>query len=257
MNLDSRYMVIIAASLMIGIFVAPYAQSLLGTLRPSVRPPSNVPDPSLCRTDWTANLRAPEKFQLIQPCIQVTGTVQRQFVELGDGDTKVLLLPDARFVSLLNPINRQNLNGTLMVEIIPADSPFVDIPAVGTHISVIGALVVDMPKGWVEIHPAWRIFLFKVSISTVISPTGAGSLEVDVSVTESFANQTAVLVPQAFVKAELSNSVGTVLRWAVGSTSSAGNSRLIFNNLPPGEYNLKVLARQGSSSGYNEVNLTL
>jgi hypothetical protein len=81
---------------------------------------------------------------------------------------------------LLNDKNVGALGGLLVVEIVPADEPGctagqppkpahgsydygvctganIAPPAIGAHVTVVGAYVRDEDHGWAEIHPAWSI----------------------------------------------------------------------------------------------------
>ena len=66
---------------------------------------------------------------------------------------------------LLNQENNNQVNGMLVIEIIPKDqnfNPYVQIPRNGDRIQVYGAWVTDNPHGWNELHPAWKIKILPV-----------------------------------------------------------------------------------------------
>jgi hypothetical protein len=64
-----------------------------------------------------------------------------------------------QYKKLLNDANNNQVNGMIVIEIIPKDqnSKLVEIPKDGDKIDAIGAWVTDTPHGWNEIHPAWKI----------------------------------------------------------------------------------------------------
>jgi hypothetical protein len=60
----------------------------------------------------------------------------------------------------LNKINKKKTVGYLIVEIVPKDqknNKDVIKPKTGDKVDVWGAWVTDKPKGWHEIHPAWKV----------------------------------------------------------------------------------------------------
>jgi hypothetical protein len=65
---------------------------------------------------------------------------------------------------LLNQENTNQVNGMLVIEIIPKDqnNNFVQIPKNGNTIEVYGAWVTDNPHGWNELHPTWKIKILPV-----------------------------------------------------------------------------------------------
>ncbi len=80
---------------------------------------------------------------------------------MSDGDYKFQLDVQKKYKNLLNKGNKKKTNGNLIVEIVPKDrnSKSVDLPNNGDDVQVWGALVKDKPKGWNEIHPAWKVVL--------------------------------------------------------------------------------------------------
>ena len=104
--------------------------------------------------------------------MNATGVVQFAQTE-NDGDVHISLMLDRQDRYLLNAGNRRKHDGTLVVEVVPADQSgcrqgervrygrctgaHVRTPQRGERVSVTGPWVLDRPHGWREIHPAWRI----------------------------------------------------------------------------------------------------
>jgi len=118
--------------------------------------------------DPKAHVYSPDRLQLLAPCVTVTGTVAVIRSER-DGDLHVLLGLDSGQEKYINAKNVSSENGDLVLEpvcvrpptqpdAIPACAAYTNplpIPAVGTHISVTGAWVLDLDHGWMEIHPVF------------------------------------------------------------------------------------------------------
>jgi len=68
---------------------------------------------------------------------------------------------DKEYKSLLNKDSKKKTDGNLVVEIVPRDqdSKYVELPDKGDNVEVWGAWVIDKPKGWNEIHPAWKVII--------------------------------------------------------------------------------------------------
>ena len=93
-------------------------------------------------------------------CEKVTGIVHdMKGTKEDDGDYQFNLLLDQPYKKLLNEQNNKQVNGMLVIEIIPKDqsSNLVQIPKNGDKIEAHGAWVTDNPHGWNELHPAWKI----------------------------------------------------------------------------------------------------
>ncbi len=104
------------------------------------------------------------RFLVLSTCEKAVGVVhnmtgQRQ----DDGDYQFNIDVDEPYKRLLNGNNIKQVNGMLVVEIIPKDqnNPNVAIPKNGDRIEVYGAWVTDRPHGWNEIHPAWNVTIIK------------------------------------------------------------------------------------------------
>jgi hypothetical protein len=76
-----------------------------------------------------------------------------------DSDYQFNLFLDQPYKRLLNEQNNKQVNGMLVIEIIPKDqnSNLVQIPKNGGRIEAYGAWVTDNPHGWNELHPAWKV----------------------------------------------------------------------------------------------------
>jgi len=85
----------------------------------------------------------------------------RQFLTnlIADKDYQFNLLLDQLYKKLLNEQNNKQVNGMLVIEIIPKDQStnLVQIPKNDDKIEAYGAWVTDNPHGWNELHPAWKI----------------------------------------------------------------------------------------------------
>jgi uncharacterized protein YgiM (DUF1202 family) len=110
-----------------------------------------------CREgDVLTHVHDPERLTLFNRCVTASGTVA-EISRNPDGDLTFRLALDPAYAYLLNDGNRNMLRGTLQIEIIPADQPFAAEPALGAHVTVTGAYVLDTEYGWMEIHPAWFV----------------------------------------------------------------------------------------------------
>lgn len=102
------------------------------------------------------DLRILSKFE------EVIGTVKHT-KKMNDGDYKFALKVRDKYKFLLNKINKKKTGGYLIVEIVPKDQKDKNIlkPKKGDRVDVWGAWVTDKPKGWHEIHPAWKVMEVK------------------------------------------------------------------------------------------------
>jgi hypothetical protein len=130
------------------------------------------PAPGCRDGDPLENVRDPQRLRALRRCVTATGTVRFAQRE-NDDDIHISLALDRKDRHLLNDGNRRKHQGTLVVEIVPADQPGcrtgervrygrctganVRTPRSGERIRVTGPWVLDRPHGWNEIHPAWRI----------------------------------------------------------------------------------------------------
>jgi hypothetical protein len=99
-------------------------------------------------------------LEILSECEKAVGKV-KHVQEMPDGDYKFLLKLDKEYKSLLNKDNKKKTGGNLVVEIVPKDqdSKYIELPNKGDKVEVWGAWVIDKPKGWNEIHPAWKVIV--------------------------------------------------------------------------------------------------
>lgn len=112
-----------------------------------------------CRTGEVLSGASNEKdLKVLSECQEAIGVVKHT-KKMDDGDFKFLLDLDKKFDFLLNEGNNQKTDGLLVVEIVPKDQNIagVTLPKTGDKVEIWGAWVTDMPKGWHEIHPAWKV----------------------------------------------------------------------------------------------------
>lgn len=116
--------------------------------------------------DPHAHIYSPDRLQLLDPCVTVIGTVALIRSEK-DGDLHVLLRLDPGQSTYVNAANVSGEQGDLVLEPVCVSTPTqtdaiapcadytnpLSIPAVGTHVAVTGAWVLDLDHGWMEIHP--------------------------------------------------------------------------------------------------------
>jgi len=102
-------------------------------------------------------------LKILSKCEEVIGTVKHT-KKMNDGDYKFALKVRDQYKDLLNKINKKKTGGFLIVEIVPKDqknNKDVVKPKTGDKVDVWGAWVTDKPKGWHEIHPAWKVVKIK------------------------------------------------------------------------------------------------
>ena len=112
-----------------------------------------------CRTDNVLSGASNEKdLRVLSECQDVIGIVKHT-KKMDDGDYKFFLDVDKKYDFLLNDKNREKTDGFLVVEIVPKDQNIagVYLPKSGDQVHIWGAWVTDKPKGWHEIHPAWKV----------------------------------------------------------------------------------------------------
>jgi hypothetical protein len=112
-----------------------------------------------CRTGDVLNGASNEKdLRVLNKCQEATGVVKHT-KKMDDGDYKFFLDVDKKYDFLLNDKNREKSDGFLVVEIVPKDQHIagVYLPKSGDQVHIWGAWVTDKPKGWHEIHPAWKV----------------------------------------------------------------------------------------------------
>ena len=116
---------------------------------------------SNCRSgDVLAGASNKKDLKILSNCEEVIGTVKHT-KKMNDGDYKFALKVRDQYKDLLNKINNKKTGGYLIVEIVPKDQKHnedVVKPKTGDKVD---AWVTDKPKGWHEIHPAWKVVKVK------------------------------------------------------------------------------------------------
>jgi hypothetical protein len=117
-----------------------------------------------CRSgDVLAGASNKKDLKILSNCEEVIGTVKHT-KKMNDGDYKFALKVRDQYKDLLNKINDKKTGGYLIVEIVPKDQKHnedVVKPKTGDKVDVWGAWVTDKPKGWHEIHTAWKVVKVK------------------------------------------------------------------------------------------------
>ncbi|HEV2414205.1 MAG TPA: hypothetical protein VGX27_05310 [Candidatus Dormibacteraeota bacterium] len=140
----------------------------------SLSPSATAASACLQPSDPSSHVYHPDRLQVLQPCITVSGLIDFERKE-ADGDYHIGLKLDPQYASLVNACNTTCLNGAehgdLVLEpvcelpVTQADAvsacagyhnPLV-LPPVGAHVTVTGAYVLDLDHGWTEIHPLMTI----------------------------------------------------------------------------------------------------
>ena len=127
--------------------------------------------PGQCDQTLWNHVYNPERLQIVDQCKTVSGSIESIKVE-NDGDFHIRLRVDPQFASITNSANVNGQFGDLVLEPIcqnPVTQPDavaactnfhqnINIPPVGTHVSVTGSYVLDQDHGgWAEIHPVTSI----------------------------------------------------------------------------------------------------
>jgi hypothetical protein len=125
----------------------------------------------LCDQTLWNHVYNPARLQVVDPCKTITGIIDTIRVE-NDGDFHIRLRVDPQYVSMINSANVNGQFGDLVIEPIcqnPVIQPdaiascqnfhqSLNIPPVGTHVTVTGSYVHDLDHGgWSEIHPVTSI----------------------------------------------------------------------------------------------------
>lgn len=130
---------------------------------------SNQCDQSLWNHVWS-----PERLRVVSPCITAVGTIE-SLEKQTDGDFHIGLKPDPQYEFLLNSASMKGMGGNVNVEPICMQEKIkeseakntcgdffqnISIPAIGSHVRVTGAFVIDEEAGgWTEIHPVTSFVL--------------------------------------------------------------------------------------------------
>ncbi|MDP8911288.1 MAG: hypothetical protein M3M94_04410 [Actinomycetota bacterium] len=117
------------------------------------REASPPPSPHCRSGSPLAGVYHPSRLEVKSRCVVAAGVVERVKFEEYDGDVHIDLRLDEAYRGLLSEGNAQ-VDGNLVVEIIPQDRSRVPVPEVGARIAVAGPWVDDRHHDWHEIHPA-------------------------------------------------------------------------------------------------------
>jgi hypothetical protein len=125
-----------------------------------------------CDPELWNHVYHPTRLQVVEKCIEVTGTIHHTKSEK-DGDDHIQLTLDPEFDKLLNDRNKTAQADSLVIEPVcqvPDTQPDaeaacrdfhspVDVPAKGAKVKVMGSFVFDGEPnhGWMEIHPVTKI----------------------------------------------------------------------------------------------------
>jgi hypothetical protein len=109
-----------------------------------------------CRTGSPlASVTDPARFKVLARCVSLTGTV-RSIAHAQSGAYQVTISPDIAFRGVLSTANKAALKGNLLLEITASDAARGVRPmAIGTHVYVVGSLLLNMNHGWNELYPVW------------------------------------------------------------------------------------------------------
>jgi hypothetical protein len=145
-----------------------------GTLlpQPYQQSPSYQLQPGQCDQTLWNHVYNPARLQVVDQCKTVSGTIVSIIPE-PDGDYHIRLRVDPQFASMINSANINGQSSALVLEPIcqnPVTQPdaiaacanfhqSINIPVVGTHVTVTGSYVLDLQHGgWAEIHPVSSIY---------------------------------------------------------------------------------------------------
>lgn len=153
---------------------SPPSGAVAGVTSPSPTTSSSAATACVQPSDPSSHVYHPDRLRVLQPCIEVSGTIDFERKE-ADGDYHIGLKLDPQYASLVNACNTTCLNGAehgdLVLEpvcelqVTQADAvsacagyhnPLV-VPLVGAHVIATGAYVLDLDHGWTEIHPLMSI----------------------------------------------------------------------------------------------------
>jgi hypothetical protein len=129
-----------------------------------------VYDSSACDQGLWKYVYNPDRLQVIEKCIIVTGIIKKTRAE-EDGDQHMLLKLDDGQESLLKKRNIKRKKGDLVIEAVCMNNISdpkvggackgyvnkIKLPNIGDHVRVTGSYVIDTHNGWAEIHPASKI----------------------------------------------------------------------------------------------------
>ena len=103
-----------------------------------------------------AGVWGPDRLHVLSTCRIAVGTVIWLHHE-PDGDLHVYVAVEPAYTGLMNAVNRRHMRGALLAEFMPRDGGHLPPPALGDHIRLTGAWVLDTNHGWNELHPVWSV----------------------------------------------------------------------------------------------------
>lgn len=102
-----------------------------------------------------AGTTSPARFQVLSSCTSVSGVIMTVTRE-ADGAYQVDVALDSKFHALLSAGNTSRLHGWLLLEIEPfAAALGLRPPPIGTHVHIVGPLLLNRNHGWTEVYPVW------------------------------------------------------------------------------------------------------
>ena len=124
----------------------------------------------VCDVSLWQHVYHPQRLEIREQCISVSGTIQKVRRE-PDGDDHIQLKLDPAYAGFINKENVARQDGDLVVEpvcenpVTQADAKAacrdyhsdIVVPPVGSHVTIVGSYVLDNDHGWMEIHPATSI----------------------------------------------------------------------------------------------------
>jgi|SRR5712692_6461017 len=142
------------------------------TVSPEIKAAAHAAVATGCDNSLWQHVYHPARLQVVETCIEVTGTIHHLKGE-ADGDDHIQVKLDPPFDKLLNARNISIQASCLVVEpvceraVIQADavtackdfhSP-VRLPSGNEHVKILGSFVLDTEgnHGWTEIHPVTSI----------------------------------------------------------------------------------------------------
>ena len=127
---------------------------------------------SVCDTTLWNRVYNPERLEVYDPCVTVTGVIKERHAD-DDGDEHMLLRLDKEFKDYVNKRNETKKDGCLVIEAVCVNKVNrkkvgnvcdgyvnnVFLPNVGDHVKVTGSYVKDTgnENNWMEIHPITKI----------------------------------------------------------------------------------------------------
>jgi hypothetical protein len=210
-----------------------------------------APGDTNCHEDPMAHVHDPSRFDVVNACETISGTVTRLDFVQAYGDHVIWVQPDRDQRELLTSANQ----GLFVADVIPTDRASIDLPQVGQHASLSGAWVQDVVSGAMQMHPTWAITTNKTK--TPPEPTShlavTTNLPSSVPVGERIDPVVHVLSPsrkggrkpgaQVHLFVELDTLNGRGVAWWAAQTNTLGFTEIDAVALQvPGEYVLSVFA---------------